>query len=144
MWEQSRQYETFLGIQLLNIKLLAIFQDQPNVSAIQGQPLIDGLLNGVLLCLCEVLKPPYLAVVSWEVLEGIPVAILDRLDAAVLDESLAGLFVQWRVHLVREVHVLTRSSLQLGKFLMFLRYFIRVLHIRLVQIKFLIIFIIVL
>ena len=43
--------------------------------------------------LCEVLESPDLAIVGREVLEGIPVAVLDALDTSVLDISLAGLLI---------------------------------------------------
>jgi hypothetical protein len=39
------------------------------------------------------LESPDLAVVGREVLEGIPVAVLDALDTSVLDKSLAGLLI---------------------------------------------------
>ena len=84
---------TFLLVKLSKIKFLIKLKDKANVCAIQGQSLFNGLLHRVLLRLCEVLESPDLAVVGGEILERIPVAVLDALDTSVLDKSLAGLLI---------------------------------------------------
>ena len=84
---------TFLLVKLSEIKFLIKLKDKANVCTIQGQSLFDSLLHRVLLRLCEVLESPDLAVVGGEVLEGIPVAVLDALYTSVLDKSLAGLLI---------------------------------------------------
>ena len=79
---------SFLLIEFLDLKFLVELQHQPYVCAIERESLFDGLLHGVLLRLCEVLETPNLAIVGWQVLKGVPVAILDGLNTSVLDESL--------------------------------------------------------
>ena len=68
---------SFLLVKLLEVKFLVELEYQPYVCAIEGESLFDGLLHGILLRLCEVLETPNLAIVSGEVLKGVPVAILD-------------------------------------------------------------------
>jgi hypothetical protein len=64
MWKQSRYYVPFLLLYLFEIKFLSELEHESDVCAVEGQSLLNGLLHGVLLRLCEVLEAPDLAVVG--------------------------------------------------------------------------------
>lgn len=83
----------------------------------------------------EVLEAPDLAIVGGEVLEGVPVAILDALYSTVLDEPFACLLVEWRVDFVREIHIFPCSGLELRKLLVLLRDLSGILHEALVDVE---------
>ena len=86
------------------------FQHDGDVRAVERQTLLDCLLDGILLGSLEVLEPPDPRVFLWQVLEGVPIAVLEALDASILlkPHSCA---LQWRVHLVGEVHILLGTRL---------------------------------
>ena len=96
--------------------IFTVFWDLKNdcdVGTVEGQALLDGLLDGVSVGSLVVLEPPDLGVGLGQVLVRVPVAILERFDPTILLESDPRLVV-WRIYLIREVHVLLRPLLHCG------------------------------
>ena len=85
-------------------------QHYGDVGAVEWQTLLDCLLDGILLGSLEVLEPPDPGVFLRQVLEGVPVAVLEALDASILLEP-HSCALQWRVDLVGEVHIFLGTRL---------------------------------
>ena len=82
------------NVRLLQVELVSsVLQYESDICAIQWQPLIDCLLHRVLLGLSEILESPDFRVVLGEILEGVPVAVLDGFYATILEKALAGLHI---------------------------------------------------